>query len=163
MSVDYEQMELDTRPKLMSALQDLTNGTIQEAQDMILENRRQIAAENGAAPATVRNRHEAYGIAAEQYAKIAKAVKAIKDDTVNLLATLPDPNYDAADATSSIVNSTSEAAMILIRAAAEMRRTMHDLYKAETAEASRLTPLEEMAEAAFQEAEDFGDDEETEE
>ena len=47
MNTDYEQMELDTRPKLVAALQELTDGTIREAQDMILESRRQIAAENG--------------------------------------------------------------------------------------------------------------------
>lgn len=91
MSTDYEQMELDTRPKLVAALQELTDGTIREAQDMILESRRQIAAENGTTPATVRNRHEAYGIAAEQYTRIAKAVSAIKNDTATLLNALPCP------------------------------------------------------------------------
>lgn len=161
----YEQMELDTRPRLVAALQDLTDGAIREAQDMILESRRQVAAGSGTDPAFVRNRHEAYGIAAEQYARIAKAVSAIKGDTGTLLGTLADPNYPAIEATSSIVNSTTEAAMVLIHAAAEMRRTMNDLYRAETEGADRATPLEEMAgAAAFQEAEAVDDgDKETEE
>lgn len=153
MSTDYEQMELDTRPKLVAALQELTDGTIREAQDMILESRRQIAAENGTTPATVRNRHEAYGIAAEQYTRIAKAVSAIKNDTATLLNALPDPNYNAVDATSSIVNSTAEAAMVLTYAAAEMKRTLNDLYTAEYSEPAS-TPLEDLAAAGaeFQDA-----------
>lgn len=152
MSTDYEQMELDTRPKLITSLQELTDGTIKEAQDMILESRRQIAAENGTTPATVRNRHEAYGIAAEQYTRIAKAVSAIKNDTATLLNALPDPNYNAVDATSSIVNSTAEAAMVLTYAAAEMKRTLNDLYTAEYSEPAS-TPLEDLAAGAeFQDA-----------
>ena len=159
MNTDYEQMELDTRPKLVAALQELTDGTIREAQDMILESRRQIAAENGTAPATVRNRHEAYGIAAEQYTRIAKAVSAIKGDTATLLNALPDPNYNAVDATSSIVNSTAEAAMVLTYAAAEMKRTLNDLYTAEYSEPAS-TPLEDLAAAGaeFQEANPVGPD-----
>ena len=159
MNTDYEQMELDTRPKLVAALQELTDGTIREAQDMILESRRQIAAENGTAPATVRNRHEAYGIAAEQYTRIAKAVSAIKGDTATLLNALPDPNYNAVDATSSIVNSTAEAAMVLIYAAAEMKRTLNDLYTAEYSEPAS-TPLEDLAAAGaeFQDAAPVGTD-----
>ena len=159
MNTDYEQMELDTRPKLVAALQELTDGTIREAQDMILESRRQIAAENGTTPATVRNRHEAYGIAAEQYTRIAKAVSAIKNDTATLLNALPDPNYNAVDATSSIVNSTAEAAMVLTYAAAEMKRTLNDLYTAEYSEPAS-TPLEDLAAAGaeFQDAAPVGTD-----
>ena len=152
MNTDYEQMELDTRPKLVAALQELTEGAIKEAQDMIQESRRQIATENGTTPATVRNRHEAYGIAAEQYARIAKAVSAIKNDTATLLNALPDPNYNAVDATSSIVNSTAAAATVLLHAAAEMKRTLNDLYTAEYSEPAS-TPLEDLAASAeFQEA-----------
>ena len=159
MNTDYEQMELDTRPKLVAALQELTDGTIREAQDMILESRRQIAAENGTTPATVRNRHEAYGIAAEQYTRISKAVSAIKGDTATLLNALPDPNYNAVDATSSIVNSTAEAAMVLIHAAAEMNRTLNDHSTAEYSEPAS-TPLEDLAAAGaeFQEANSVGPD-----
>lgn len=166
MNTDYEQMELDTRPKLVAALQELTEGAIKEAQDMIQESRRQIATENGTTPATVRNRHEAYGIAAEQYARIAKAVSAIKNDTATLLNALPDPNYNAVDATSSIVNSTAAAATVLLHAAAEMKRTLNDLYTAEYSEPAS-TPLEDLAAGAeFQDADpvdpDADDNEEKE-
>lgn len=163
MNTDYEQMELDTRPKLVAALQELTEGAIKEAQDMIQESRRQVATENGTTPATVRNRHEAYGIAAEQYARIAKAVSAIKNDTATLLNALPDPNYNAVDATSSIVNSTAAAATVLLHAAAEMKRTLNDLYTAEYSEPAS-TPLEDLAAGAeFQDADPVDPDADGEE
>ena len=68
-SEKFEQMELDTRPQLVAAIEDLTSSSIRDAQGMIEENRRRIAAMMQTTPATVRNRHEAYGIAAEQGSK----------------------------------------------------------------------------------------------
>ena len=155
-SEKFEQMELDTRPQLVAAIEDLTSSSIRDAQGMIEENRRRIAAMMQTTPATVRNRHEAYGIAAEQYA--------IKGDTATLLGTLADPNFPAVEATSSIVNSTTAAATVLIWAAAEMRRTLDNLYMAEMEGSDQPTPLEELAGVPnFQEAEAVDDGEETEE
>lgn len=163
-SEKFEQMELDTRPQLVAAIEDLTSSSIRDAQGMIEENRRRIAAMMQTTPATVRNRHEACGIAAEQYARIAKAVSSIKGDTATLLGTLADPNFPAVEATSSIVNSTTAAATVLIWAAAEMRRTLDNLYMAEMEGSDQPTPLEELAGAPnFQEAEAVDDGEEMEE
>ena len=56
------------------------------------------------------------------------------------------------DATSSIVNSTAAAATVLLHAAAEMKRTLNDLYTAEYSEPAS-TPLEDLAAGAeFQDA-----------
>ena len=163
-SEKFEQMELDTRPQLVAAIEDLTSSSIRDAQGMIEENRRRIAAMMQTTPATVRNRHEAYGIAAEQYARIAKAVSSIKGDTATLLGTLADPNFPAVEATSSIVNSTTAAATVLIWAAAEMRRPLDNLYMAEMEGSDQPTPLEELAGVPnFQEAEAVDDGEEMEE
>lgn len=95
--------------------------------------------------------------------KSKKAVKAIDGDTSILLGTLPDANYPAIEAVSSICNSTLEAAATMIEAAAEMRRTLRDLYEAEnTARSEEVTPMEEWASAAqFQDA-DPTDNTETE-
>ena len=134
MREEYEQMELDTRSELTRAVAQLTTETIGTVRDMILRC--------GEAPAAVRNRHEAYGIAAEHYAKIAAADKTIKSDCATLLGTLADPNFPAVEATSSIVNSTTEAAAILLIAAAEMKRTLDNLYLAETRE-PEPTPMED--------------------
>ena len=146
MREEYEQMELDTRSELTRAVAQLTTETIGTVRDMILRC--------GEAPAAVRNRHEAYGIAAEHYAKIAAADKAIKSDCATMLGTLSDPNFPAVEATSSIVNSTTEAAAILLIAAAEMKRTLDNLYLAETRE-PEPTPMEDYINGTgdFEEAE----------
>ena len=159
MSEKYEQMELDTRPLLQAAIEDLTQSAITDTGQLIKEHHRQVAQETMTAPPYVRNRHEAYGIAAEQLAKITGAVKSIKDDTGALLGTLADPNFNAIDATSSIVNSTTKATYVLLVATAEMKRTLNNLYTAETTGRDEATPLEELAEAAFEEAEPADDGE----
>ena len=143
---DYKQMELDTRKELTKAVEALTAETIGSVEEMILRC--------GESPAAVRNRHETYGIAAEQLAKIQAIVKSIKNDCGTILGTLSDPNYPAVEATSSIVNSTAEAAAILLIAAAEMKRALNNLYMAENQVTDR-TPMEEyMASAGeFEEAE----------
>ena len=152
MSEPYEQMELDTRPKLQVAIEDLSAKAVSDAGELIQEHYRQVAVENMVAPPLVRNRHEAYGIAAEQLAKISGAVKSIKDDTASLLGTLSDPNLPALDATSSICNSTLVAATIIIHAAARMQRTLRDLYTAERTEPEH-TPMDDLAsESEFEEA-----------
>ncbi len=156
MREEYEQMELDTRRQLDKAITKLAEDSVKEAGEMILAC--------GEAPTAVRNRHEAYGIAAERLAKIKKAVKSIDGDTAILLGTLPDPNFPAIEAVSSICNSTLEAAAVMIEAAAEMRRTLRDLYEAEHLGKNddEPTPMEELASAAeFQDAEP-ADENETE-
>lgn len=144
---DYEQLEfnIETRKDLTIAVGKLIAETISNVQEMI-----QSCCE---APEPVRNRHEAYGIAAEHYAKIADDVKAIKGDLATLLGTLSDPNSPALEATSSIYNSMAEAAVTMIIAAAEMRRTLDNLYIAERIE--EKSPIEEYIEntAEFEDAE----------
>lgn len=133
MREDYEQMDLDTRKELTRAVTNLTGETIATVRQMI--------SNCGEAPSAVRNRHEAYGIAAEHLANVTGIVKSIKNDVGTLLGTLSDPNYPAVEATSSIVNSTTEAAAILLIAAAEMKRTLDNLYLAESRE--DRTPMED--------------------
>ncbi len=164
MREEYEQLELDTRKQLDKALEVVTTDAVKIAGEMIQRHCESMA-QSDTAPGSVRNRHEAYGIAAEQLAKISRAVKAIKDDTDTLLGTLPDPNFPAVEATSSICNSTMEATAILIKAAAEMKRTLESLYMAEMT-APEPTPMEELAGSGeFQDADPVGaeDDDEQEE
>ena len=116
MREEYEQMELDTRKDLDRAIGKITLETVKEIQEMI--------ARCGERPERVRNRHEAYGIAAEHFSAAAVAVKRLGKDCDTLLGTLGDPNYPALEATSSIVNSTMGAAQVILKAAAEMRRTL---------------------------------------
>ena len=136
MREEYEQLELDTRSELDKAITDLTNDAIQTARDMILRC--------GEAPKPVHNRHEAYGIAAEQMNNISVSIKEIKNSIGILLGTLGDPNYSAVEATSSIVNSSAHAAAALIRAAAEMYRTLNDLYIADNIPRSDQPMMDDM-------------------
>lgn len=156
MKPEYEQLELDTRPALLQAITAVTHEAVCTARELTIKHN-ETAAENGQ-PGPVRNRHEAYGIAAEQMGKINSAVKAIKDDTSKLLGTLSDPNRTAVEAVSDIHNSTLAAAVILVIAAAEMKRTMEDLYTAETFDPGP-TPMEDLAASGdFQEAESLDPD-----
>lgn len=77
MREEYEQMEFDTRSDLKRGVAGLTGETISMVQTMITNC--------GEAPAAVRNRHEAYGIAAEHLASITAIVKSIKNDCGTLL------------------------------------------------------------------------------
>lgn len=151
---DYEQLmfDIETRKDLTIAVGKLAAETIGKVQEMI-----QNCFE---APEPVRNRHEAYGVAAEHYAKIAGDTKAIKNDLGTLLGTLSDPNFPALEATSSICNSMAEAAVNVIIAAAEMRRTLDNLYIAERLEDK--SPIEEYIEntAEFEDAESTDESEE---
>ena len=154
---DFEQMVLDTRPDLDRAIEAVAGEAISTALALV-ERHYEIAAEREGSSYTgpVRNRHEAYGIAAEQHSRILKSVNTIKAGVITLLGTLSDPNYNAIDATSSIVNSITDATGVLIRAAAEMKRTLDDLYTAETNAAPGKTPMEALADGdGFQEAEDL--------
>ncbi len=149
----YEQMVIDDRDDLTAGISDLTADAISTVMDMAerCKSYRPI----------VRNRHEAYGIAAEHLAEINGAVKAIKNDTGTLLGTLSDPNYPALEAVSSICNSTARAAEIILRAAGEMNRTMRNLYSAENS-STEPDPVDEMLTDGddFEEAEPADGDEE---
>lgn len=140
MKQDYEQMEFDTRKELDKAVDRLADDAIDTVRAMINNCEEK--------PSAVRNRHEAYGIAAQHYNRIAYICKAIKNDVSSLLGTLDDPNYPAVEATSSIVNSTTAAVSVLLQAAAEMKRTMEDFYTAETFGVEDSDPMEEFAGAA---------------
>lgn len=158
MKPEYEQLELDTRPALLKAITAVTTDAVETAHEMTVRHNVAAAEEGQHVPGPVRNRHEAYGIAAEQMGKINSAVKAISDDTKKLLGILSDPNRTAVEAVSDIHNSTLAAAVVLVTAAAIMERTMQDLYTAETYDPSP-TPMELLAEGgdAFQEAESLED------
>ncbi len=141
----YEQMELDTRADLIKAIDAVAEDAIGIVQEMI--------GACGESPSRVRNRHEAYGIAAAQMVNINTAVKHIKGDIAVLLGTLENPNYPALEAVSSICNSATSAAAVLLRASAEMKRTLNNLYFAETHgdDLDDTTPMEAMAAAATDE------------
>lgn len=154
MKPEYEQLELDTRPALLRAISSVTNEAISTAREMTQRHNWEAAEQGHTVPGPVRNRHEAYGIAAEQMGKINSAVKSIKEDTAKLLITLSEPNRSAVEAVSDIYNSAANAAVVLVGAAAEMKRTMENLYDVEALDIEP-TPMEQLANGEFQEAEEL--------
>ncbi|MDE6260368.1 MAG: hypothetical protein K2M42_05820 [Oscillospiraceae bacterium] len=128
---------------------------MKENLETIIDFRLQTLLTNSPPPSDVRNRHEAYGIAAENFCQVEASIKKIRGDMNKLLFTLGDSNLPALEAVGALLNSATLAAMDVITMAAEMKRTMTDLY---TAERSEPTPLEQLAEnGGFEEAEDMGE------
>ena len=108
----------------------------------------------------VRNRHEAYGIAAENFVEVTGAIKAIKNDVAALLDTLPDPNRPAVEATSAIRNSAETLVVSGIKMAAVMERVLRDLYDAEEGvTVPEPFPMEDYVNDGFEEAKSTDDDE----
>lgn len=155
MKEEYEQMELDTRPELEKAISRITADAVSDALDMIERN-----CENSydnLMPRKVRNRYEAYGVAAEHMETINGAVKSIKTDVQRLLDTLSSNSLiSPVEAISSIVSGMGRATEKLVTAVAVMKRTMNHLYEIEVdTTLDSPTPLEELAEQGYQEADEL--------
>ena len=151
---DYEQTELDMRNELERKIGTLATDAVSKTRKAMLDYYEVCIWRNP--PGMVRNRHEAYGHAAEQLSHIQSAVKQIGKDTQELLCTLSDPDKPALDAVSSIYNSTWMAAVRIITAAAEMDKIRDELYNAEKrTETDEYIDSDEFQEAKESGAEDF--------
>ena len=115
-----EQLQLDTRSDLEVAIQ-------REGYDAIKEIKRMIV-RCPEVKSTAKNRHEAYGVAADCYVQIEKLHKELKNDLGSLLATLSDPKYNAVEAMSVITNDTAKLALIAMTAAATTALVLDDLF-----------------------------------
>lgn len=147
---DYEQMEMDMTLKADLDIKENVLTAIHFTKNKIVGG--------DTPPAKVCNRHEAFGIAAENFSALQGGVKAIKDNMGTLLKTLPDPNFPALEAVSALCNSTADAAIQAVRMAAEMQRTLNDLYIVEQLN-SEATPMDELVASAD---DDFAEAEPTE-
>ena len=124
---NYQQTEMDLRTNLQQDVDCRVASVIDDTYDMLKDYN----------PPAVRNRHEAYGIAADNFTRISAKVKSVRNDMV-----------------SSLHNRVSELISLSIVMAAEMKRTMNDLYEAERKD-DTPTPLEQAAAEndGFEEAE----------
>ena len=141
---NYQQTEMDLRTNLQQDVDCRVASVIDDTYDMLKDYN----------PPAVRNRHEAYGIAADNFTRISAKGKSVRNDMDTLLSTLANPNYPAVEAVSSLHNRVSELISLSIVMAAEMKRTMNDLYEAERKD-DTPTPLEQAAAEndGFEEAE----------
>lgn len=119
MGTEYEQMQMDTRTKVEKKTFDLTVDAIAEI--------KQLMAESEGTRNPIRNRHEAFGVAAQHQAKISAENKLIKKKLEGLLATLEDPDYNAPLQVDAIAGEMVQMAKASLLAAAEVGRAARDL------------------------------------
>lgn len=89
---NYQQTEMDLRTNLQQDVDCRVASVIDDTYDMLKDYN----------PPAVRNRHEAYGIAADNFTRISAKVKSVRNDMDTLLSTLANPNYPAVEAVSSL-------------------------------------------------------------
>ena len=109
-----------------------------------------------------RSKHEAYGIAAENYSQIQGTVKVLKGDIAQLLAMLPLDTTGAriVESISSIYGTAQRLAKESVILASLCRRMIDDIYSMESDE---TLPLEEYGDLDGAEFDDTDDIEESEE
>lgn len=108
---NYQQTEMDLRTNLQQDVDCRVASVIDDTYDMLKDYN----------PPAVRNRHEAYGIAADNFTRISAKVKSVRNDMDTLLSTLANPNYPAVEAVSSLHNRVSELISLSIVMAAERK------------------------------------------
>lgn len=129
---------------------------VQEELDLRLEPERELDENIGvivefafrqameSAASDVKNRHEGYGLLAEQFVNVNAALKMVKDSMTMLLKVLPVDDFKAMDAAGAIENSLTDLVKASLWMTAEAKRVSEDLYyKAGMVK----TPLEEYQEA----------------
>ena len=112
-----------------------------------------------------RSKHEAYGIAAENFARIQHTLKALKSDLGSLLNTLDGdvPSSQVIDAISSMHGTTCALSKEATLFAATCNRMIVNIYEAAANEdeEDNITPLEEYANNLdWDEADDIESEEE---
>lgn len=140
------QLAMDTRLEADRSFQENVDVSIDFAC-------RQLASE---ATEVTKNRHEGYGIVAEQFGAVNAMQKKVAEAMKNSLGILPTDDIKAVDTAvdtaASLKQAATEAAYATIKLAALADKVANDLYKKE---ADMKTPLEEYAESAGAEESDF--------
>lgn len=150
MSDAYEQLEIDTTLEADRSLKDNVQKVIEFAFEQIKFYDK---------PTPVRNRHEGYGIAAEQFTALEGANKSTKKALEDILKCLPNGEGDFIQFCGSLYAMAANTATCAIRLAAHAQRILKDLYDSES-----ITPLQEYAdglEAGDGDFEDAGENEST--
>lgn len=131
------QMELDLRLDYERNLKDNLNTVARFAGEQMCQNME----DEGRPLKTVESKQEAYGIAAQQYVKVAAKAKMLKGEMDDFLKLL-DADGEATQVAGTIYNASIELAQECVLMAAQASRILADLYYQEP-----KTPLEEYLEA----------------
>lgn len=152
MSENNEQMAIDVRLDSDRSLKDNVGKVIQFTYD----KRNKEAEEYGKPLATVRNKHEGYGIAAEAWSKIQIKQKDIKNGMGDYLALLQVEGEEAIQSCARLYDAALNLAIEAIGMAADMNRILNDLYygvEDKTALEEYMDEQEAVEDAVFEEAE----------
>lgn len=142
MMADYEQMKMDFTLESERSLKDNIQKIVQFAYQQIM---------NEELPDPVRNKHEGYGIAAENFTKLQGAMKQANTDMGTFLKLLQSDGADVVSNVGSLYNSACEITMAAITLAAQANRIMKDLYY------DRKTPIEEYLEDSEEQEDEFAE------
>ena len=145
---DYEQMEMDLRTEHQVTFQA-------RVQDAIEMRKNQLDREM----ASVTNRHQGYGIAAQNWAAVQAMAKTCANDMKDFLGILPSDDGRAVDVSTALADDLAKLAYMVIGAAASASRISAELYSQYALTAPEKTPVEEYLEA---DGEDEEDEEQTE-
>ena len=148
---DYEQMELDLRTEHQVVFQE-------RVQDAIELRKRQLDLEME----SVTNRHQGYGLAAQNWAAVGAMVKTCGNDMKDFLSILPSDDGRAVDVSTALADDLGKLASMVISAAASASRISAELYSqyALSKPEDEKTPVEEYLDAVNEEEEN--DEAETE-
>ena len=141
---DYEQLEFDVRLESDRELQENVNLAVSFACKQVQQEM----------PKDIENRHEAYGILAEQYARVQKSMKEVNDSFKKFATILPLDDRAAVEAANSINNTATEAVYEAVKLVALGTKAMNDLYQNRANESTPLEDyMEEQEDDGFEEAE----------
>lgn len=147
---EYEQMEFDVRLESDRDLQENVNLAIDFACKQVQQER----------PKTIENRHEAYGILAEQYARVQKSMKEVNESFKKYGLILPIDDVAAVEAANSINNAATEAVYEAVKLVAFANKAMNDLYQNNSYENTPLEDyMDEQENDGFEEVEDASESE----
>ena len=131
----YEQTELDLRLDWERDMDENIEVLVSFAYRVLMD------AQGGN---VVKNRHEGYGLLAEQYVNVNATLKGLKDDMAAYLKILPIDDFKAVDAVASIDGSLHKLIVAAVSMAAQAKRISDELYQMT---ASIKTPIEEYMES----------------
>mgnify|MGYP007070252922 CR=1 FL=1 len=144
----YEQQELDLRLDWERDMDENIEVLVSFAHRVLMD------AQEGN---IVKNRHEGYGLLAEQYVNVTTTMKSLKDDMAAYLKILPVDDFKAVDAVASIDGSLHKLIVASVNMAAQAKRISDELYQMT---ASIKTPMEEYMESQNDGFEEVGEKEE---
>lgn len=144
--MNYEQMELDLRldyeRDLKTNIATVAKFTGQKMKEDLEEAGRPLT--------TIRTKQEAYGVAAQQFVKVAQKQKSLKGEMDDFLKSL-EGDGEATQIAGALYNSGIELAQEAVIMAAHAKRILEDLYYGTT------TPLEDYA-ASLEDGDDDYDE-----